>query len=48
MKEKETSDRIKGLMADPLASSPDQMKALIAQSAKQWTPIITTAKITVE
>ena len=48
MKEKETSDRIKGLMADPLASSPDQMKALIAQSAKQWTPIITPAKITVE
>ena len=48
MKEKETFDRIKGLMADPLASSPDQMKALIAQSAKQWTPIITPAKITVE
>jgi len=48
MKEKETSDRIKGLMAEPLGSSPDQMRELIAQSAKQWTPVITTAKITVD
>ena len=47
-KEKETSERIKALMADPLASSPDQMRDLIAQSAKQWTPIITTAHITVD
>jgi tripartite-type tricarboxylate transporter receptor subunit TctC len=48
MKEKETSDRIKGLMAEPLGSSPDRMKALIAESAKQWTPVITKAHITIE
>ena len=48
MKDKETSDRIKGLMADPIASSPAQMRDLIRQSAEQWSPVITTAKITVE
>ncbi len=48
MKEQEVSDRIKGLMADPLASTPAQMRDMIRQSAEQWTPIITTAKITVE
>jgi tripartite-type tricarboxylate transporter receptor subunit TctC len=48
MKEKETSDRIKGLMAQPLGSSPDRMKALIAESAKQWTPVITKAHITID
>jgi tripartite-type tricarboxylate transporter receptor subunit TctC len=48
MKDKETSDRIKGLMADPIASPPAQMRDLIRQSAEQWSPVITTAKITVE
>jgi tripartite-type tricarboxylate transporter receptor subunit TctC len=48
MKEKETSDRIKGLMAEPLGSTPDEMRDLIRQSAAQWSPIITSAKITVE
>jgi tripartite-type tricarboxylate transporter receptor subunit TctC len=48
MKEKETSDRIKGLMAEPLGSSPDRMKALIAESAKQWTPVIAKAHITID
>jgi tripartite-type tricarboxylate transporter receptor subunit TctC len=48
MKEKETSDRIKGLMAEPLGSTPDEMRDLIGQSAAQWSPIITSAKITVE
>jgi tripartite-type tricarboxylate transporter receptor subunit TctC len=48
MKEKETSDRIKGLMAEPLGSSPERMKALIAESAKQWTPVITKAHITID
>ena len=48
MKEKETSDRIKGLMAEPLGSSNEQMKGLIADSAKQWSPVITKANITVD
>ncbi len=48
MKEKETSDRIRGLMAEPLGSSPADMRELIRQSAEQWTPVITAARIMVD
>jgi hypothetical protein len=35
-------------MAEPLGSSPERMKALIAESAKQWTPVITKAHISID
>lgn len=48
VKEKEVSDRIRGLMAEPLGSTPAEMRDMIRQSAEQWTPVITAAKITIE
>jgi tripartite-type tricarboxylate transporter receptor subunit TctC len=40
--------RIRALEADPLASSPDEMRGLIRQSLETWGPVIEAAKIVVE
>ena len=40
--------RILALEADPLGSTPDEMRALIAQSLALWGPVVEAAKITVE
>ena len=40
--------RIHGLEADPLASTPDEMRGLIRQSLETWRPVIEAAKIVVE
>jgi tripartite-type tricarboxylate transporter receptor subunit TctC len=40
--------RIRGLEADPLASTPDEMRGLIRQSVETWGPVIEAAKIVVE
>jgi tripartite-type tricarboxylate transporter receptor subunit TctC len=40
--------RILALEAEPLGSTPEQMREMIAASARLWTPVIEAAKITVE
>jgi tripartite-type tricarboxylate transporter receptor subunit TctC len=40
--------RIRALEADPLASTPDQMRELIHQSLETWRPVVEAAKIVVE
>src|SRR4051812_38294904 len=40
--------RILALEAEPLGSTPEQMREMIAASAQLWTPVIEAAKITVE
>ena len=40
--------RIRALEADPLASTPDEMRGLIRQSVETWGPVIEAAKIVVE
>jgi tripartite-type tricarboxylate transporter receptor subunit TctC len=40
--------RIHALEADPLASTPDEMRGLIRQSLETWGPVIEAAKIVVE
>ena len=40
--------RIRALEADPLASTPDEMRGLIRQSLETWRPVIEAAKIVVE
>ncbi len=40
--------RILALEAEPLGSTPDEMRALIAQSLALWGPVVEAAKITVE
>jgi tripartite-type tricarboxylate transporter receptor subunit TctC len=40
--------RIRALEADPLASTPDEMRGLIRQSLETWGPVIEAAKIVVE
>jgi tripartite-type tricarboxylate transporter receptor subunit TctC len=48
VREPEVSKRIRGLMAEPLGSTPAEMRELIRESAKQWTPVIEAAHITIE
>src|SRR5262249_30627910 len=40
--------RILALAAEPLGSTPDEMRELIRASREQWAPVITAAKITIE
>ena len=40
--------RILALQADPLGSSPAEMRELVEASARHWTPVIEAANITVE
>jgi tripartite-type tricarboxylate transporter receptor subunit TctC len=40
--------RINDLQAEPLGSTPEEMRELIRQSAERWTPVIQAAKITSE
>jgi tripartite-type tricarboxylate transporter receptor subunit TctC len=40
--------RIRALEADPLATTPDEMRGLIRQSVETWGPVIEAAKIVVE
>jgi tripartite-type tricarboxylate transporter receptor subunit TctC len=40
--------RILALQADPLASTPEQMRDLIRQSLKTWGPVVEAARIAVE
>ncbi|MGN6749852.1 MAG: Bug family tripartite tricarboxylate transporter substrate binding protein [Xanthobacteraceae bacterium] len=47
-REPELRARIRALEADPLASTPEEMRALIRQSLKTWGPVIEAAKIVVE
>jgi tripartite-type tricarboxylate transporter receptor subunit TctC len=48
LKMPDAADRIRGLQAEPMGSTPDEMRELIRQSAERWGPIITAAGITVE
>jgi tripartite-type tricarboxylate transporter receptor subunit TctC len=47
-REPELRARIRALEADPLASTPDEMRGLIRQSVETWGPVIEAAKIVVE
>ncbi|HUI95126.1 MAG TPA: tripartite tricarboxylate transporter substrate binding protein [Xanthobacteraceae bacterium] len=47
-REPEMRARILALEAEPLGSTPDQMRALIQQSLATWGPVVEAAKITVE
>ena len=47
-REPELGARIRALEADPLASTPDEMRGLIRQSFETWGPVIEAAKIVVE
>jgi tripartite-type tricarboxylate transporter receptor subunit TctC len=40
--------RIRALEADPLASTPEEMRELIGQSLATWGPVIQAAKIVIE
>jgi tripartite-type tricarboxylate transporter receptor subunit TctC len=40
--------RIRALEADPLGSTPDEMRAIIKASTEQWGPVVEAAKIVVE
>jgi tripartite-type tricarboxylate transporter receptor subunit TctC len=40
--------RIRALEADPLASTPEEMRELIGQSLQTWGPVIQAAKIVIE
>jgi tripartite-type tricarboxylate transporter receptor subunit TctC len=40
--------RILALAAEPLGSTPDEMRGLIRASRDQWAPVISAAKITIE
>jgi tripartite-type tricarboxylate transporter receptor subunit TctC len=44
----ELRSRIRALEADPLASTPDEMRDLIRQSLETWGPVVEAAKIVVE
>ena len=37
--------RIRKLEAQPLGSSPDEMRAMIRQSLETWRPVVQAAKI---
>jgi tripartite-type tricarboxylate transporter receptor subunit TctC len=47
-RDSELRARIRALEADPLASTPDQMRELIHQSLETWGPVIEAAKIVIE
>jgi len=47
-REPELRARILGLEAEPLGSTPQQMRELIQQSLETWGPVVEAAKITVE
>jgi tripartite-type tricarboxylate transporter receptor subunit TctC len=40
--------RIRGLQAEPLGSTPEQMAERIRQNVERWKPVVTVAKITVD
>jgi tripartite-type tricarboxylate transporter receptor subunit TctC len=44
----ELRSRIRALEADPIASTPDEMRDLIRQSLETWGPVVEAAKIVVE
>jgi len=47
-REPQLRGRIRALEADPLASTPDEMRGLIRQSLETWGPVIEAAKIVVD
>ena len=48
LKHADASDRIRALQAEPMGSTPEEMRELIKQSADRWGPIISAAKITID
>ncbi len=48
IKAPDVSARIHELQAEPLGSTPEEMRDLITQSAERWTPVIEAAKIRIE
>jgi len=46
--QRELRARILALEADPLASTPQEMRELIHQSLETWGPVVEAAKIVVE
>ena len=48
LKQADAADRIRALQAEPMGSTPDEMRELIRQSAERWEPIIKAANITVD
>jgi tripartite-type tricarboxylate transporter receptor subunit TctC len=46
--ERELRARILALEADPLASTPEEMRELIHQSLETWGPVVEAANIRVE
>jgi tripartite-type tricarboxylate transporter receptor subunit TctC len=48
LKQADAADRIRALQAEPMGSTPEEMRALIRQSAERWEPIIKAANITID
>jgi len=48
MQTPDVAQRIRDLYAEPLGSSPDQMRALIQESYNRWAPVITQANIRID
>ena len=48
VREPAVNARIRSLMAEPLGSTPAEMRDLIRESAQQWTPVVEAAHITIE
>jgi len=48
VREPAVNARIRSLMAEPLGSTPTEMRDLIRESAQQWTPVVEAAHITIE
>jgi tripartite-type tricarboxylate transporter receptor subunit TctC len=44
----ELRERILALAAEPLGSTPEQMREMIQRSTEQWSPVVTAAHIVVE
>jgi tripartite-type tricarboxylate transporter receptor subunit TctC len=44
----EANNRIRQLLAEPLGSTPDEMRALIRESFERWSPVIAAANITAD
>ena len=48
LKQADAADRIRALHAEPVGSSPEEMRVLIRRSAERWEPIIKAANITID
>ena len=47
-KEADMQEKIRKLLADPLGSTPEQMRDMIKQSLDTWEPVIKAARITID